>query len=51
VTVPVPTVPAPTEALRMLHERLGDRVQRDVPLAPLTTYRVGGAAAGFVDVT
>jgi UDP-N-acetylmuramate dehydrogenase len=45
------TPPVPTEALRHLRDRLGDRVQLDVPLAPLTTYRVGGAAAGFVDVT
>jgi UDP-N-acetylmuramate dehydrogenase len=30
---------------------LGDRLQRDVPLAPLTTYRVGGDAACFVDVS
>jgi UDP-N-acetylmuramate dehydrogenase len=37
-------------ALRRLGELLGDRLQRDVPLGPMTTYRVGGAAAGFVDV-
>ncbi|MDX6232681.1 MAG: hypothetical protein QOH68_1677, partial [Nocardioidaceae bacterium] len=24
---------------------LGDRVERDAPLGPLTTYRAGGAAA------
>jgi UDP-N-acetylmuramate dehydrogenase len=30
---------------------LGDRVGRDVPLGPMTTYRVGGAAALFVQVT
>ena len=29
---------------------LGDAVQRDVPLGPMTTYRVGGAAALFVRV-
>ena len=34
----------------LLAERLGDRVRRDVPLAPMTTYRVGGSAALFVDV-
>lgn len=34
----------------MLTARLGDQLQRDVPLAPMTTYRVGGAAAIFVDV-
>jgi UDP-N-acetylmuramate dehydrogenase len=28
---------------------LGDRGSRDVPLGPLTTYRVGGAAALFLD--
>jgi UDP-N-acetylmuramate dehydrogenase len=29
---------------------IGSRVRRDVPLAPLTTYRVGGRAALFVEV-
>ena len=29
---------------------LGARARRDVPLAPFTTYRVGGAAALFVEV-
>ncbi len=33
-----------------LAERLGDRLRRNVPLAPMTTYRVGGSAAMFVDV-
>jgi UDP-N-acetylmuramate dehydrogenase len=33
-----------------LGERLGDRLRRDEPLAPMTTYRVGGSAALFVDV-
>lgn len=28
---------------------LGDRASRDVPLGPLTTYRVGGAAALFLE--
>jgi UDP-N-acetylmuramate dehydrogenase len=32
----------------VLRRRLGDRVRRDVALAPLTTYRVGGSAALFV---
>ena len=36
-------------AVGMLHDRLGERVRRDVPLAPMTTYRVGGSAAVFVD--
>src|SRR5215218_7766308 len=30
---------------------LGDLARRDVPLGPLTTYRVGGAAALFVEVS
>ena len=44
---------APTivEATARLVDRLGDRVRRGMPLAPLTTYRVGGAAALFVEVT
>jgi UDP-N-acetylmuramate dehydrogenase len=29
---------------------LGDRCRRDVPLGPLTTYRVGGAARLFVSI-
>lgn len=44
------TASATTDALGRLTERLGDRLRRDVPLAPMTTYRVGGSAAGFVDV-
>lgn len=31
--------------------RLGDGAQRDVALGPMTTYRVGGAAALFVRIT
>jgi UDP-N-acetylmuramate dehydrogenase len=31
-----------------LGDRLGDRVGRNVPVGPMTTYRVGGAAAVFV---
>lgn len=38
------------EAAALLRERLGARVRCDVPLAPMTTYRVGGPAAVFVDV-
>ncbi|MEM8618372.1 MAG: UDP-N-acetylmuramate dehydrogenase [Actinomycetota bacterium] len=30
---------------------LGERGQREVPLGPLTTYRVGGAAAVYVDAS
>jgi UDP-N-acetylmuramate dehydrogenase len=37
-------------AAAMLRERLGDHVRSDVALAPMTTYRVGGPAALFVDV-
>lgn len=37
-------------AAELLSAVLGERLRRDVPLAPLTTYRVGGAAALFVDV-
>jgi UDP-N-acetylmuramate dehydrogenase len=40
-----PTVP--DDAL----EFLGDRLLRDHPLGPLTTYRVGGAAERFVEVS
>ena len=45
--------PRPTESARRASSTrgatiLGARRQRDVPLAPLTTYRVGGPAALFV---
>jgi len=36
-------------ALERAAEVLGDRARRDVPLGPLTTYRVGGSAALFVE--
>lgn len=36
--------------LDLVAERLGDRARADVPLGPLTTYRVGGAARLFVEV-
>lgn len=36
-------------ATKQLSARLGPLVRRDRPLAPLTTYRVGGAAALYVD--
>ena len=42
---------AVARAADILAARLGTRLQRDVPLAPLTTYRVGGPAALFVDAT
>jgi hypothetical protein len=32
-------------------DRLGEAVQRDVPLGTMTTYRVGGRAALFVRIT
>jgi UDP-N-acetylmuramate dehydrogenase len=39
-------MPLPTaRSLRHLQDRLGaDRLERDVPLAPLTTFRIGGPA-------
>jgi UDP-N-acetylmuramate dehydrogenase len=37
-------------ALARAAEVLGDAARRDVPLGPLTTYRVGGPAALLVDV-
>jgi len=42
-------VSAPRAELDRAGDLLGDRAQRDVPLGPLTTYRVGGAAALFVE--
>jgi UDP-N-acetylmuramate dehydrogenase len=33
-----------------LADGLGERLQREVPLGPFTTYRVGGPAALFVDI-
>jgi UDP-N-acetylmuramate dehydrogenase len=45
------TDPAALErAVSMLVGRLGDAALVDHPLAPLTTYRVGGPAAVFVEV-
>ena len=37
-------------AADLLQQRLGNGVRRDVALAPMTTYRVGGPASLFVDV-
>ena len=37
------------EALARAADLLGDQARRYVPLGPLTTYRVGGAAALFVE--
>ena len=39
---------SPAHELDQVAERLGPLAQRDVSLAPLCTYRVGGAAALFV---
>jgi UDP-N-acetylmuramate dehydrogenase len=39
-----------TDALEQVAARLGPLARRDEPLAPYTTYRVGGAAALFVAV-
>lgn len=39
-----------TAALDRVAARLGDRARRNVPLGPLTTYRVGGPAAVLVVV-
>ena len=44
---PAPSVAPP---LAQAAELLGPLASRDVPLGPLTTYRVGGAAALFVRV-
>jgi UDP-N-acetylmuramate dehydrogenase len=38
------------DVARALHDRLGDAVTRDAPIAPLTTYRLGGPAAVLVRV-
>ncbi|MGH9247499.1 MAG: UDP-N-acetylmuramate dehydrogenase [Acidimicrobiales bacterium] len=37
------------EAMEAVAEALGGRARRDVPLGPLTTYRVGGAAVLFLE--
>ena len=41
--------PGLDEALRILREGCGDRVRTRVPLAPLTTFRVGGPAAVYLE--
>jgi len=43
-------VTAPPDAIAVAAARLGRRAQAGVALGPLTTYRVGGPAALFVDV-
>ncbi|WP_051062927.1 UDP-N-acetylmuramate dehydrogenase [Ilumatobacter nonamiensis] len=42
---------APPDAVERAIDELGDLARRDVPLAPLTTYKVGGPADVFVEVT
>lgn len=42
------TPAATPDAVHVAAALLGDLAERDVPLGPLTTYRVGGAAALFV---
>ena len=42
------TAAAPADRVHQAAAILGRRAQPDVPLAPMTTYRVGGAAALFV---
>ncbi len=42
--------PDPAGDLESLATALGPRVRRDEPLGPMTTYRVGGPAALFMDV-
>ena len=39
-----------SEAIDEAAALLGERARRDVPIGPLTTYRVGGPAALFVEV-
>ena len=41
----------PIAAVDAAMDVLGDIARRDVPIGPLTTYRVGGAAAVFVTIT
>src|SRR5436309_11741252 len=36
-------------AYRILREACGDRVREDVSMAPLTTFRIGGPAALFLE--
>ena len=43
------TAPDLAEAERILHARLGPGVRVGFPIAPLTTFRIGGPAALFVE--
>ena len=40
-----------SDAAAALTHRFGDRVRRDVPLAPMTTFKVGGPAELFLETT
>jgi UDP-N-acetylmuramate dehydrogenase len=42
-------MPELADAERLLRERLGSRLRVDFPLAPLTSFRIGGPAALFVE--
>ncbi len=42
--------PSTTDVVTRAAELLGDLARRDVPIGPMTTYRVGGSADVFVDV-
>jgi UDP-N-acetylmuramate dehydrogenase len=46
----MPSSTLPTDAVRTLHDVLGaDRLQRNVPLAPYTTFKIGGPADFYYD--
>jgi UDP-N-acetylmuramate dehydrogenase len=49
--VPRGVTPVPADRLARLATRLGPAAQRNVPLAPYTTFRIGGPADLFVEVT
>src|SRR5687767_11988786 len=38
------------ESARILRELVGDRLRMDFPLAPLTSFRLGGPAALYVEI-
>ena len=46
-----PTTPAVEACERFLRAAVGDRIRRDEPIGLRTTYRVGGAAALFLEAT
>ncbi len=43
------SLPSGRDAVERAAAVLGERARRDVPIGPLTTYRVGGAAALFLE--